>query len=52
MSRILSETALNKKVLKQLSELQLGDLVEVTWLDASKGSKGICKRWNEEFSEG
>ena len=32
----MSEAALNKKVLKQLSELQLGDLVEVTWLDASK----------------
>jgi len=28
---------LNKKVVKQLSELQLGDLVEVAWLDASKG---------------
>jgi hypothetical protein len=38
-------------VLKQLSELQLGDLVEVTWLDASKGSKRICKRWNDEFLE-
>lgn len=24
-------------MLKQLSELQLGDLVEATWLDASKG---------------
>jgi len=31
----LSEAALNKKVLK-LSELQLGDLVGVTWVDASK----------------
>jgi hypothetical protein len=27
----------SKKVLKQLSELQLGDLIEVTWLDASRG---------------
>jgi hypothetical protein len=35
----LSETALNKKVLKQLGDLQLGDLVEVSWLDVSKGSK-------------
>ena len=39
MPRILSETALNKKVLKQLGDLQLGDLVEVSWLDVSKGSK-------------
>jgi len=38
MPRILSEAALNKKVLKQLGDLQLGDLVEVTWLDASRGS--------------
>jgi len=28
---------MSKKVLKQLSELQLGDLIEVTWLDASRG---------------
>jgi len=27
----------SKKVLKQLGELQLGDLIEVTWLDASRG---------------
>jgi hypothetical protein len=28
---------MSKKVLKQLSELQLGDLIQVTWLDASRG---------------
>jgi hypothetical protein len=27
----------SKKVLKQLGELQSGDLIEVTWLDASRG---------------
>jgi len=28
---------MSKKVLKQLGELQSGDLIEVTWLDASRG---------------
>lgn len=33
--RLLSERAMNKKVLNQPGKLQLGDLVEVTWLDES-----------------
>jgi len=48
----LSETALNKKVLKQLSELQLGDLVGVTWLDASKGRLETVEEMRESGVSG
>jgi len=43
---------LNKKVLKQLGELQLGDLVEVTWLDASKGRLETVEEMRESGASG
>jgi hypothetical protein len=49
---ILSEATLNKKVLKQLSELQLGDLVGVTWLDASKGRLETVEEMRESGVSG
>lgn len=52
MPRILSETALNKKVLKQLGELQLGDLVGVTWLDASKGRLETVEKMHKSGASG
>ena len=52
MSRILSETALNKKVLKRLGELQLGDLLEVTWLDASRGKLETVEELRESGAAG
>ena len=48
----MSETALNKKVLKQLSELQLGDLVGVTWLDASKGRLETVEKMHKSGASG
>jgi len=44
--------ALNKKVLKQLSELQLGDLIEVTWLDASRGRLETVEEMREAGASG
>ena len=38
---------MNKKVLKQLKALHLGDLVEVFWHDASKGEARIDERSEE-----
>jgi hypothetical protein len=43
---------LNKKVFKQLSELQLGDLVEVIWLDASKGRLETVEEMRESGASG
>jgi hypothetical protein len=43
---------LNQKVLKQLSELQLGDLIEVTWLDASKGRLETVEEMRESGASG
>ena len=43
---------MNKKVLKQLSELQLGDLVGVTWLDASKGRLETVEKMRESGVSG
>jgi len=43
---------LNKKVLKQLSGLQLGDFVEVTWLDASKGRFETVEELREAGASG
>ena len=47
-----NEAALNKKALKQLSELQLGDLVGVTWLDASKGRLETVEEMRESGVSG
>jgi hypothetical protein len=43
---------MSKKVLKQLSELQLGDLVEVTWLDASRGRLETVEELREAGAAG
>jgi len=43
---------MSKKVLKQLSELQLGDLVEVTWFDASKGRMETVEELREAGASG
>ena len=39
-------------MLKQLSELQLGDLVEVMWLDASKGRLETVEEMRESGASG
>ena len=39
-------------MLKQLSELQLGDLVEVTWLDASKDRLETVEEMRESGASG
>ena len=39
-------------MLKQLGELQLGDLVEVTWLDASKGRLETVEEMRESGASG
>ena len=39
-------------MLKQLGELQLGDLVEVTWLDASKGKIETVEEMRETGAAG
>jgi hypothetical protein len=43
---------MSKKVLKQLSDLQLGDLVEVTWLDASRGKLETVEELREAGAAG
>ncbi len=43
---------MSKKVLKQLSELQLGDLIEVTWLDASRGKLETVEELREAGAAG
>jgi len=43
---------MSKKVIKQLSELQSGDLVEVTWLDASKGRMETVEEMREAGASG
>ena len=43
---------MSKKVLKQLGELQLGDFVEVTWLDASKGKIETVEEMRETGAAG
>jgi hypothetical protein len=43
---------LNKRVLKQLGELQLGDLVEVMWLDASRGRLETVEELREAGASG
>jgi hypothetical protein len=43
---------MSKKVLKQLSELQSGDLIEVTWLDASKGRMETVEELREAGAPG
>jgi hypothetical protein len=48
----LTEATLNKKVLKQLHELQLGELVEVTWLDASRGRLETVEELRESGAAG
>jgi len=35
---------MNKQILKQIKALQLGDLVEIFWLDASKGEARVQKK--------
>ena len=35
---------MNKQILKKVKALQLGDLVEIFWLDASKGEARIRKK--------
>ena len=39
-------------MLKQLSELQLGDLIEATWLDASKGKLETVEEFREAGASG
>ena len=51
-ARILCEASLNKKVVKQLGDLQLGDLIEVTWLDASKGMLETIEELHEAGASG
>ena len=43
---------MNKKVLKQLSELMLGDLVGVTWVDASKGRLETVEKMQKSGASG
>jgi len=43
---------MSKKVLKQLSELQPGDLVEVRWLDASRGKVETVEEMREAGASG
>jgi len=39
-------------VLKRLGELQLGDLIEVTWLDASRGMLETVEEMREAGASG
>jgi len=43
---------MSKKVIKQLSKLQLGDLIEVTWLDASRGKLETVEELREAGASG
>ena len=43
---------MSKKVLKQLSKLQLGDFLEVTWLDASRGKLETVEEMREAGASG
>lgn len=43
---------MSKRVLKQLRELQLGDLIEVTWLDASRGKLETVEELREAGAAG
>lgn len=43
---------MNNKVLKQLKQLQLGDLIEVTWLDASRGRLETVEELREAGAAG
>jgi hypothetical protein len=43
---------MSKKVLKQLGDLQLGDLIEVTWLDASRGRLETVEELREAGASG
>jgi hypothetical protein len=43
---------MSKRVLKQLRKLQLGDLIEVTWLDASRGKLETVEELREAGAAG
>jgi hypothetical protein len=43
---------MSKKVLKQLGDLQLGDFVEVSWLDASRGRLETVEEMREAGASG
>ena len=43
---------MSKKVLKQVGDLQLGDLIEVTWLDASRGRLETVEELREAGASG